>query len=729
MIANRELTFVASPPIIAIAIAAFVAVLVLAIYGWYKSGYDRGTGITEVLRVIIGGMAVITLCQPEWKEIFKPEEKPVLAVLMDESESMLTQDVLRQDDPTAPPSTRTTFVNDKMSAIDWTPLQETVQVVQEKFTTGPDDTQQAGTDINDAVARMLKQHKNLRAIVLGTDGDWNSGESPANAATRCRINGIPIYTVAIGSEVPIPDIQVAALEPPTYSVVGKSLQVPFTLRSTMATDYEASVTLETETGLKLDKVVTVPAMGQVREMFFWTPDEVGDVALHLSVEPHLDETIKDNNKKSVTVAIKPESLQVLVIESFPRWEYRYLRNALDRDPGVEVSCLLFHPGLSKRGGGQGYIKDFPATLEKLAKYDVVILGDVGVREGQLSSADCDLLKGLVEKQASGLVFMPGMQGNQYSLLNTELDEIYPVTLDSASRGGFGSQIASTFVLTEIGQTSLLTKLADTERENDSVWRNLPGFQWRSPAVKSRPGTEVLAVHEESRAPLLVTKTYGTGKVLFMGTDGAWRWREGVEDKYHYRFWGQVARWMAYQRHMAKGEMLRMFYTPDRPEPGNTVTLNAIVLDPSGSPLNKGNVTAEITDPQGIVQKSRLRPNGSEWGLYTCRFTPNRVGDYKVALFCKETAAVLEANLSVQGEVREKIGQPARYDVLREVAKLSRGEFIPYDSIEVLQDQILNLPPPEPTVRRRRIWASPIWAGMLVGIMGIFWVGRKMKGAI
>lgn len=728
MNSTQELTFTASPPIVALAVASFVLIFGLALSAWFKSGRDRGTGITEGMRIVIGAMAAITLCQPEWKEIFEPDEQPVLVVLSDQSDSMTTQDVLDADSG-SPPRTRKDWIDDSLSTIDWAPLKDTISVVRESFTTFSQDDSQPGTDINGALDSILKQHRNLRAVILASDGDWNDGESPANAATRCRINNIPIYSVAVGSEVPLPDIQVAALEPPTYSVVGKSLQVPFTLRSTMATDYEAAVSLQTETGVQLDKVVTVPAMGQVRELFFWTPEEVGDIQLSLAVEPHVDETLKDNNEKSVTVAIKPESLQVLVVESVPRWEYRYLRNALDRDPGVEVSCLLFHPGLTKHGGGHGYLDQFPATLDELAKFDVVFLGDVGTGTGQLTSEQCDMLKGLVEKQASGLVFMPGMQGHQYSLLDTELDELYPVTLDATARGGFGSQIASSFVLTELGQTSLLTKLADSDRENAAVWRNLPGFQWRSPAIRSRPGTEVLAVHEDSRAPLLVTKTYGTGKVLFMGTDGAWRWREGVEDKYHYRFWGQVARWMAYQRHMAKGEMLRLFYTPDRPEPGHTVTLNAIVLDPTGSPLNRGNVSAEITDPQGIVQKSRLQASGGEWGLYTCRFTPNRIGDYKVSLFCKETTAVLETSVSVEGEVREKIGQPARYDVLREVAKLSRGDFIPYHEAEILRDQILELPPPEPIIRRRQIWASPIWAGTLIGVMGVFWVARKMKGSI
>ena len=72
---------------------------------------------------------------------------------------------------------------------------------------------------------------------------------------------------------------------------------------------------------------------------------------------------------------------MLVVESYPRWEYRYLRNALSRDPGVELSCLLFHPGLTKPGGGnKDYIKAVSRPgCDELSKFDVVFLGDVGPR--------------------------------------------------------------------------------------------------------------------------------------------------------------------------------------------------------------------------------------------------------------------------------------------------------------------------------------------------------------
>ena len=215
----------------------------------------------------------------------------------------------------------------------------------------------------------------------------------------------------------------------------------------------------------------------------------------------------------------------------------------------------------------------------------------------------------------------------------------------------------------------------------------------------------------------------------MGTDGAWRWREGVEDKYHYRFWGQVARWMAYQRHMAEGEMIRMFYSPDRPQPGGTIQLNATVLDPSGVPLADGTVEAEVTTPRGNVQRIRFQSAGTDWGLFLARFTPDDPGDYAFSLTCRETSALLNTTVSVQGAHREKVGKPARHDVLSEIAQISRGEMILPDHVATLTQKVLSLPEPEAAIRRRQIWASPVWAGMLVALLGAFWVGRKLNGTI
>src|SRR5205814_5407951 len=406
----------------------------------------------------------------------------------------------------------------------------------------------------------------------------------------------------------------------------------------------------------------------------WKPKSVSDYTVSLEIPKQADELLADNNKLSAPIAIREEKLRVLVVESLPRWEYRYLRNALSRDPGIALSCLLYHPGLSKVGAGnKDYIKQFPSGLDELSKYDVVFLGDVGVEQGQLTSEDCRLLKGLIEHQASGLVFMPGLQGRQISILDTVLTDLYPVVLDPSQPGGWGSRTSCQFELTELGRRSLLTRLADTQEENIDVWENLPGFQWYAAVTRAKAGSEVLCVHKEmsneyGRLPLLAARTFGAGKVLFMGTDGAWRWRKGVEDKYHYRFWGQVVRWMAYQRNMAKGETMRLYYSPEQPQVRQTVALKCNVMETSGEPVAGGDVTARITAPSGKTETVHFTSTGEEWGVFHGRFTALEPGKHEVTLACKQTGATLETSLFVQGVAAERVGLPARPEVLEEIAR-------------------------------------------------------------
>ncbi len=308
-----------------------------------------------------------------------------------------------------------------------------------------------------------------------------------------------------------------------------------------------------------------------------------------------------------------------------------------------------------------------------------------------------------------------------------------MVLDDAQPRGWGSSTPGKFVLTDTALHSLLTKLEDTDDANNNVWTTLPGFQWYAPALRAKAGTEVLAAHSTEsnrygRIPLIVTKPYGAGKVLFMGADGAWRWRRGVEDKYHYRFWGQVVRWMAYQRNMASGEHMRLFYSPDRPRTGDVLTLNVNVMSATGEPLRDGVVIAQISAPSGKTASVRLTSAGDEaWGLFLGTFTPSEPGEHRVHLSCAEAGAALDASVSVQGMSREKRGQPARMDVLRELAQISRGKFLNTTDPETIIKAITALPEPEQLERRIPLWAHPAWAGTLIGLLGIFWAGRKAAG--
>jgi hypothetical protein len=729
---SRSLTFLTTPATVTISVIAVLLAAGFGIAAVRRSGYRPAYAGLEFLRFAVVCLAAVLFNQPEWVEEVRPEGKPSVAVLWDASRSMETCDVVRPGGSKSAPSSRRETIAPLTEPSAWSGIAGRFDVGIQPFSAAP---AAQGTNLYDPLADAPDKFHNLRAIVVASDGDWNAGKPPVQAADLLRQRGIPIFAVTVGSPTRLPDVDVLSLDAPTFGVVGKSVRVPFTIESSLPREYVATVTLHTSSGDELSKEVHIAPMSRTSDSIVWKPKAIGDFTVTLDVPPNADETLVDNNRRTAPISIREEKLKVLVVESAPRWEYRYLRNALSRDPGVEVSCLLFHPGLSKPGGGnKDYIKQFPAKLDELSKYDVVFLGDVGVGDGQLTAEQCRLIKGLVERQASGLVFMPGLQGREFSLLDTELGDLCPVVLDPAQPNGWGLRIPSHFELTDLGRRSLLTKLADSEDDNSEVWEGLPGFQWYAPVQRAKAGTDVLCVHKDvsnefGRIPLLVTRTFGAGKVLFMGTDGAWRWRKGVEDKYHYRFWGQVVRWMAYQRNMAKGESMRLFYVPDQPQIRQTLTFDANVMEKSGEPLHNGRVTARITAPSGATETVRLSTSGDEWGMFTGRFTPKEPGKHQIDLTCQETGAKLEASFFVQGEAVERAGKPARPEVLEELARVTEGKVVAADQLQQVLDSLAKLPEPPPLVRRLPIWSHPLPAAVMIALLGLFWSLRKLVGLV
>jgi len=728
---TQTLIFLWTPWSLAISAIIILVTAGLCLMAWQRSGYARSQGILEFIRLVIVVLLATMLNQPEWVEEFRPEENPQVLILVDNSPSMMTLDV-----ESTITGSKTTSRKEAIASLTaesaWAILAERMDVTIQPFGNAAAGTR---SDLFTPLKQAPNKFSNLIGAVLISDGDWNEGQPPVQAATSLRMKEIPIFTVPVGSPVRLPDVELLSLGAPTFGVAGKAVRIPFTVESTLPREFITTVKLKSSSGEEITRDVRISPMGRTSDSLLWSPESTGDFTLTLTVPKHTDDTLPDNNQLTAPIAIREEKLKVLVVESFPRWEYRYLKNALSRDPGVEVSCLLFHPGLDKVGGGsKDYIKEFPGGLDELSKFDVVFLGDVGLEEGQLTTENCRLLKGIVEHQASGLVFMPGGRGRQVSLQETELDDLYPVIMDELQPDGWGSRTPGHFELTELGRRSLLTRLADTRDDNLSVWEDLPGFQWYAAVVRAKTGCETLAVHQDiankhGRIPLLVTRTFGAGKVLFMGTDGAWRWREGVEDKYHYRFWGQVVRWMAYQRNMAKGETMRLYYAPDQPQVRQTLVLHANVVEASGEPLAKGDVTARITSPLGKAETVRFTSSGDEWGVFDGRFTSEESGNHQVRLFCKQTNATLDTSFFVQGDAAETPGKPARPEVMEEIARVSHGKVLAPDQLEQLVQSLASLPEPSPSIRRVQLWSHPATVGLILLLLTIFWIGRKAVGLV
>jgi hypothetical protein len=702
---------------------------------WNRSGRRKAVAWLEVLRFALVTLLGFTLLRPEFVRQLRRTERPEVLVLADMSSSMKTRDILSSNGVVS----RAEWIAAQKEQRVWKSAEASARVIVEDFAAPPERARALtnrvveGTDLNQAMESALQRRPNLKALLLLTDGDWNQGRPPTGAATRYRERDIPVFTVAVGRETPLPDLILENVSAPSFGLLGEQISIPFRVRNNLKREVRTTISLLDGNREEARKEIVLPPLSELQEGVLWSPRTAGDTTLSMKLPVEADEGLPDNNEQSFRVSVRVEKLKVLVVDSLPRWEYRYLRNALARDPGVEMQSILFHPGMAV-GGGRGYLSAFPGTKEAISRYDVIFLGDVGIGENELTEKDAELLKGLVEQQSSGLVFLPGRRGRELTLLNSALRDLIPVQLDQSKPEGNGLQNEAALLPTTVGRRHWMTRFDSDENKNEELWKQLPGFYWSAAVEKSRPGSEVIAVHSSQRnswgrIPLLVSRPAGSGKVLFMGTDSAWRWRRGVEDRYHYRFWSQVVRWMAHQRHLSQKEGIRLAFSPETPSVGDTVFLQATVLDASGFPVEEGPLEGRITSPSGRAERLQFTMLEGGWGVFKAGFTPPEGGDFKVELDAPKHGRKLDSILAVTQPVLEKPGQPVNSEILREISSITRGATAGIDGLAEVVQKISLLPEPRPVERRTRLWSDPWWGGAILVLLALYWTGRKLAGLV
>ena len=220
----RHLSLAASASVIVLAVLAWLGAGWLCYNNWVRSGNRRMAARLETLRFILMTLLAFTLLRPEYVETLERTSMPEIAILTDASDSMKTRDISLTNGVIS----REDWLGRQKARRFWQPLQSKAKVAVESFAS-PSTNQNAlnGTDLNQALEDALHRFKNLKAVVLLTDGDWNLGQSPLSAATQFREQNIPIFAVPVGRETPVPDLILDAISAPAYGLLGEEIAVSF----------------------------------------------------------------------------------------------------------------------------------------------------------------------------------------------------------------------------------------------------------------------------------------------------------------------------------------------------------------------------------------------------------------------------------------------------------------------------------------------------------------------
>jgi len=187
--------------------------------------------------------------------------------------------------------------------------------------------------------------------------------------------------------------------------------------------------------------------------------------------------------------------------------------------------------------------------------------------------------------------------------------------------------------------------------------------------------------------------------------------------------------MSYQRNSAAGERIRLYRTPDRPKPGEVVSLSANAFDANGVPLKEGNVEIDVVDPQGSKNTFTLDQVNGTWGAFSGRFTITEPGEWKITARIEGDATAESVSTSIisLGQEIEKIGKPSNPDLLKEMARITKGAMITPDQLNTIASIIDALPVKKPQEVRYPIWAHIALLITLIVLLALFWFGRKING--
>ena len=566
-------------------------------------------------------------------------------------------------------------------------------------------------------------------IVLLSDGIDNAKSQRSEVVLQnLGVRGIPVYTVPIGLTDP-DDVSIRNIVMQEVAYSGDKVPVRVQIQSKGYERRTARLAVLLNDRRVSSRIVRFDGGLQFEEVDFRVDVyEKGAAQIDVIIEPFDDEISTVNNRVSRSVRIVNEKVNVLYIEGNARWEYRYLRAILKRDPRINATFIASNVGPEVARNSPEHIERFPNDREDAFQYDLVILGDVDA--SFFTDDELRLLEELIRDRGASLLMLCGPMYSPGSYTGTPVQAMLPVRFDTEA--GWKKIAESVYpVLTREGRSSLVMTLENEVELNDRIWSRMAPMDQLPPLLSAKPGATVLAVLSDSTArdqsyPLVAWQRYGTGKCMSIASDRLWRLRYRTGDKYHWRVWSQCIQFMTLSRLMGEHKRIRLETDRSVYAVDGQCRLYAHVLDDSFDPVVQPVFEVYVLSIDGGQAKQlvSLRPDKSQPGLYEGYFAPPDPGRYR--LEANENDQQISSTTEFQvAEVRQElIDTDMRLAHLQRIANLTGGASLGIRELSKLSSLVNDRLITTKVRSERPLWDNSLVVLLLVALLGAEWILRR-----
>lgn len=674
--------------------------------------------------------------------------KPLLPVVIDDSESMALPAVLSQPPTREPSGTKWEVVQEIVERGDLAGelrkrgfedrifrLSE-LDRVSGKQDLSADLSQRPSlstTNLRSALDQLSAQFPQNRCpgFLFLTDGQWNTGGDPLRSRLlREATPPFAFYAIGVGDPHPPTDLRLVSISAPPTMRSGRMGAVTLhgdaeaveksflsTLRLELRTQ-DGEVAWATETALRFE-----PGSVRWHESVRFPAMQAGKFQLAARISPPSSDINPENNESATDIQILEDQDRVLMLTGGPDWDFKLIKRALEADPLVTLRAVWTRAEGILLLGDRAWVEraesdsgaagdQVPAPvedhLEDLQQWSVLFLH--GLPLGGQQSVLRDRIADYVEN-GGALVVLPGGSGKSPDLYwPCDPSKTQVVVLDGDA--GIVPEQSDTASLLASPVHSALREDTPPLARSFSLVPPLSGAQ----AVLSgqRPAGS-------GRSPLIVEMRHGLGRVVHVYSDTFWRWRMYStydQDDPFGRFWRVLVHLLSPSSVPKMGRLV-----VDNPSPRAGQQVEIILELTPDSELPPAPYRVTVQGPEGTavlpLAQDPVTPLRSSAG-----FVPSASGTYTV----REERLGYEAHITVSPFFPEEKMRPAQNVSLLTALAASTGGA--YGEAREWRD-VLDRIPVEPTTierERQRFWASRFWVlACIIGLLTAEWFLRQRHG--
>lgn len=572
----------------------------------------------------------------------------------------------------------------------------------------------------------------LGAIVLLTDGGDNTGGIDRDTLAQLRQLRVPVHTIGFGPDHFTKDLEVEEVAVPARALRNSRVVARVAFRQHGYENQKARIVVREDGRPLAQQEFTLKADVEQSQTVMFNAGAEGAHSYTVGIEPLPGEETARNNAVVRVINITKGKRRVLYVEGEPRWEYKFIRRALEDDESIELVAVVrtTQNKTYQQGGKDGELENgFPPTVEGLFAFDGLILGSL--EANYFSATQQNMIRDFADRRGGGVLFLAGRFAlNEGGYAATPIAEMLPVHLPGEKTW---SRDFAEAQLTDAGRESVVTRLEENRDANIARWKKMPLLANYAAMGTPKPGAVVLmnVVPPGKRpTPLLAIQNYGHGRTAIFATAGTWRWKmlQDHADKTHATYWQQLLRWLVSETPgQVSGAIPRQVLSDE-----TNVPFRAVIRDKTYQTVAGATAQAVITQPDGGTATVDLKPDPLEPGTYTGDYTADKAGAYVAELIARDDKGEIGRDtLTFRREdgVAENFNAAQNKDLLEKLSADTNGNYYTPSKAKRLPEEITVSEAGITAHDNLDLWDMPVLFLLAILLRGGEWLLRRKWGVV